>query len=360
MATVYASNSAWDYEGPQSEANASYIFSFFRQQGWSDNAICGLLGNTTWESYNNPGFWERGGYGGFGIVQWTPSGNYRDWAIKKGYPCGSDYSDPEKYLLGQCRRIMYEFEHGGEWYATRSWNLTFQQFSQTTMDPGDAAEAFCWCYERPASATANVTARRKFAKNWLDKLSKGQLSRTSAAYSAVQWIKAIANDPSHGYDWDSRWGPDYDCSSLVISAYQQAGIDLKGHGANSTHDMYEACIACGFTDVTSQINLKTGEGLIPGDILLNRIHHAAMYVGDGKIVQASINEFGGVRGGQSGDQTGSEINTKNYYVYKYGWNYVLRGDGLVGFGGYGAAGSVYVVRATKVATENWQDSVVRN
>ena len=135
---------------------------------------------------------------------------------------------------------------------------------------------------------------------------------------------------------------------------------MKGHGANSTHDMYEACIACGFTDVTSQINLKTGEGLIPGDILLNRLHHAAMYVGDGKIVQASINEFGGVRGGQSGDQTGSEINTKNYYVYKHGWNYVLRGDGLVGFGGYGVSGSVYVVRATKVATENWQDSVVRN
>ena len=35
---------------------------------------------------------------------------------------------------------------------------------------------------------------------------------------AVTWAIRIANDPAHGYDQDNRWGPDYDCSSLVISA----------------------------------------------------------------------------------------------------------------------------------------------
>ena len=34
---------------------------------------------------------------------------------------------------------------------------------------------------------------------------------------AVTWAIKIANDPAHGYDQDNRWGPDYDCSSLVIS-----------------------------------------------------------------------------------------------------------------------------------------------
>ena len=109
MATVYASNSAWDYEGPQSEANASYIFSFFRQQGWSDNAICGLLGNTTWESYNNPGFWERGGYGGFGIVQWTPASNYTKWAIPRGFPILSYEILGEKWRVAcTCNRLPKE------------------------------------------------------------------------------------------------------------------------------------------------------------------------------------------------------------------------------------------------------------
>ena len=37
--------------------------------------------------------------------------------------------------------------------------------------------------------------------------------------SAVNWAVGIANDNSHGYDQNSRWGVDYDCSSLVISAF---------------------------------------------------------------------------------------------------------------------------------------------
>ena len=35
---------------------------------------------------------------------------------------------------------------------------------------------------------------------------------------AVTWAVGIANDNSHGYDQADRWGPDYDCSSLVIQA----------------------------------------------------------------------------------------------------------------------------------------------
>ena len=38
---------------------------------------------------------------------------------------------------------------------------------------------------------------------------------------AVTWALAIANDNTHGYDQQYRWGPDYDCSSLIISAWQQ-------------------------------------------------------------------------------------------------------------------------------------------
>ena len=37
---------------------------------------------------------------------------------------------------------------------------------------------------------------------------------------AVQWVIGVAEDNSHGYDQSSRWGPDYDCSSFVISAFK--------------------------------------------------------------------------------------------------------------------------------------------
>lgn len=40
---------------------------------------------------------------------------------------------------------------------------------------------------------------------------------------AIQWALKIAKDPSHGYDQTKRWGPDYDCSSFLITAWDQIG-----------------------------------------------------------------------------------------------------------------------------------------
>ena len=49
--------------------------------------------------------------------------------------------------------------------------------------------------------------------------------------TATQWMIDLANDDSHGYDQTHRWGPDYDCSSAVISAWQYAGVPVKTKGA---------------------------------------------------------------------------------------------------------------------------------
>lgn len=141
--------------------------------------------------------------------------------------------------------------------------------------------------------------------------------------NAVRWAIGIANNNAHGYDQGSRWGnPDYDCSSLVISAFEQAGIKLKSSGATYTGNMYAAAIKNGFKNVTSSIAMGSGGGLKRGDILLNTQHHTALYTGHGGIVQASANEFGRATGGRAGDQTGREILTKGYYNYP--WNYILR------------------------------------
>lgn len=46
----------------------------------------------------------------------------------------------------------------------------------------------------------------------------------------VNWTLGIAEDDSHGYDQLFRWNElgDYDCSSLVVSALRQAGLDTGG------------------------------------------------------------------------------------------------------------------------------------
>ena len=137
---------------------------------------------------------------------------------------------------------------------------------------------------------------------------------------AINWAVSIANDNSHGYDQLHRWGPDYDCSSLLISAWQQAGVPVQANGATYTGNMKNVFVKCGF----EAIKFNRSVSLKRGDVLLNEKHHTAMYVGDGKVVMASINENGKAVGGRTGDQTGKEILTCNYYVPSYGWDYVLR------------------------------------
>ena len=144
---------------------------------------------------------------------------------------------------------------------------------------------------------------------------------------ATARMEAWAADDSHGYDQANRWGPDYDCSSAVIAAWEMAGVPVKSNGATYTGNMRGVFLRCGLEDVTDGIDLTTGTGLQRGDVLLNSRHHAAMCCGKGMEVEASINENGGVTGGQSGDQTGREFLVRPYRNYP--WDCVLRytGDG---------------------------------
>ncbi len=151
---------------------------------------------------------------------------------------------------------------------------------------------------------------------------------------AIQWMINLANDDTHGYDQTQRWGPDYDCSSAVITAWENAGVPVKSNGAGATGTMYSPFLNCGFSDVTSQITLSSGKGLEYGDVLLRTgtSGHTAMYIGSSKIVHASKNENGTSTGGKTGDQTGNEICTRTYYNSP--WTYVLRYTG----GGSGPTG----------------------
>ena len=197
-----------------------------------------------------------------------------------------------------------------------------------------------WQYSSKFKLNGGNTDISTFNKEYIDKLVNGvtghtssggtasqevsKMSKVSKVEKAVSWMENVARDNSHGYDQTYRWNEkgDYDCSSLTISAFEQAGIPVKTNGATYTGNMYSVFTKCGFKDVTKTVNLATGTGLMRGDVLLNTVHHVAVYCGNGLEVEASINERGGARGGQPGDQTGREILIRAYRNYP--WNYVLR------------------------------------
>ena len=163
---------------------------------------------------------------------------------------------------------------------------------------------------------------------------------------AVQWAINIANDPSHGYSQGaenatayrpyegSRDGPDYDCSSLVYYAFHHAGFNIidNWHKNPAYMSRYNGRQLVGDADtIFTDLNVDGGwkkyswveaqDNLQRGDILCAPQRHVAIYIGDGKTVEArGVNN---PRGGDwgTGDQ-GGEIDF--YDAYGRGWTEVYR------------------------------------
>ena len=136
---------------------------------------------------------------------------------------------------------------------------------------------------------------------------------------AVSYMESIAKDDSHGYAQDNRSGnPDYDCSSLVGTALNKAGFNVKP--LSTTRTLYDQLNNCGFKTIGINDARKRG------DIFLSPGHHVVMCTDANNIVHASINENGKTTNGLPGDQTGKEICTRSFYTPSYGWTYHLRYD----------------------------------
>lgn len=205
-----------------------------------------------------------------------------------------------------------------------------------TPEPYTADKIYVTLCRDPADPTPNqvgdYTDRQKAVINMIhtyaDNTEKEGIAMTKTE-KAIRQMETWAKDDSHGYDQDYRWNEkgDFDCSSAVIQAWQNAGVPVKSSGATYTGDMKNVFLRNGFKDITADVNVKTSAGLKRGDVLLNEAHHVAMYCGNGKEVEASINEKGTAHGGKPGDQTGKEFLIRSYRNYP--WNCVLRYRGNI-------------------------------
>lgn len=145
----YPFNEGFTRENQQQ--NAREIWGYFQQQGWTLEAVAGMLGNIEVESYINPAQWQLNTYienpdpnnkVGFGIVQWTPWQKFATWA---GNSWRTNYAQ-------QPRRIQYELEVDRTAPDSLQWLsrgiMSFYEFSQSTQTPAQLANVFFNCYER--------------------------------------------------------------------------------------------------------------------------------------------------------------------------------------------------------------------
>lgn len=158
---TYDSSQALTLE--QMKINASYIWSYLQAQGWTLNAVAGILGNMQSESSINPGRWESDRVGGeaeahgYGLVQWTPYTKYTNWVT--GDPSTMD---------NNISRILYEVENNIQWIATSTYNYSFKEFTESNDSTYNLALAFLANYERPADP--NQPIRGTQAEFWYEYL----------------------------------------------------------------------------------------------------------------------------------------------------------------------------------------------
>lgn len=250
---------------------------------------------------------------GYGLAQWTSPGR------KAGlYDLAKERGASIAKLKLQLDYLMQELEAN---YPS------VLRVLRNTNSIREASDIVLKKFEMPSDTSETVcSSRAARGQKFYDNYVKSDLEEDPVEAYTSQ-MEEWANDDSHGYDQIYRWGEkgDFDCSAAVIQAMENSGIPAKSNGATYTGNMLAVLLKLGFKDVIDSVNLSSGDGMKRGDILLNVQHHVAVYCGNGREVEASINEKGTATGGQPGDQTGKEFLVRSYRNYP--WTNILRYKG---------------------------------
>lgn len=135
----------WEHTDVEAQENAVEIYNFLNAQGYHLLAICAVLGNIYKESNYNPWQWQGNniqpsvGYSssvGYGLVQWTPPGEYIASSVAQGYagyaPHFSDVVGSASDGAAQIRFVDYQI-----YGTTRNWfwnSSREQYYRQSFLD----------------------------------------------------------------------------------------------------------------------------------------------------------------------------------------------------------------------------------
>ena len=296
-----------------------------------------LLGQMVYESvwgtsnvYNNShnlfGIkWTEGcGFGKYGAFRAYNSDeeSIRDYArllssskYYTGYMEGAKNFDYEQAVAGL--KAYCPSDNYGSMVISKIKEFGFDKYDEVLKNGGAAAIDLTGYKKLTAISNSNKAVNSKVNSKGIENVKDYHPTSGKVTEDAMDWAKKIAADDDYGYSQASRWGEtkQYDCSSFVISAYKEAGIDVGG--ATYTGNMRSEMTKHGFEWIPGNPDVNS---LQPGDIVLDEDAHTEMYVGNGKLVGAHDNF-----NGSTGDPSGREISVKDYYSHP--WDGVLRYTG---------------------------------
>ena len=164
------------------ENNANIIINYYRGQGLEDRTIAAILGNMQAESTISPVLTERGGGGGYGLVQWTPMSNLTDACNILGL---SPYTSGDVQIQVIIQEIIGP-QSIRQWYTSQGFisnyynsgatndmiGISGNDFLHNTMNwnPDKLAVMFMAGYERPSynPLINHYQNRMQYALNWFN------------------------------------------------------------------------------------------------------------------------------------------------------------------------------------------------
>lgn len=164
---------AYSRDSVEAQENVMKMVQVLAPLGWTINAIAALAGNQAYESGFNPWRWESdivNTSNGYGLFQYTPATKYINSSVAAGYdgfqpnyPMGAGGPDD-----GTAQLLFMHNNVDGGWIPTSTYNMSLQQFRESTQSPDYLASVWLYNYERPLVPSATEASRRAEALWWYD------------------------------------------------------------------------------------------------------------------------------------------------------------------------------------------------
>lgn len=164
------------------ENNATIVINYYRSIGLEDRTIAAIVGNMQAESTLSPVLTERGGGGGYGLVQWTPQSDLINACSYLGL---SPYTSGDVQIQVVIQEIIGD-QAIRQWYTSQGFisnyynsgasadmiGISGNDFLHNTMNwtPEKLAVMFMAGYERPSynPLINHYINRQQYARNWFN------------------------------------------------------------------------------------------------------------------------------------------------------------------------------------------------
>lgn len=157
---ILVSPDLWSYSDQRGLDNATEVWNYFSQLGFTLEATCGILGNMWRESHLNPGQKQYDSISaGWGLIQWTPSTNLTDYISGNWYDGAQQLDVINREGTGAI---------SGKWIPTSKYPYSWEEFRQLTSIE-IATQAYL--AERERAGVSALAERVEYAKKYYEYLS---------------------------------------------------------------------------------------------------------------------------------------------------------------------------------------------